>query len=117
MTNLREIVRRHTERETKEALMARKGSEVIADSILEELKSQGNIDKEVDKILDAFREEIEKDSPKAKRKKKYRFYYLGGNLFTTTGIAISVNQEAWTFTVILSMLALGIYSFFTFSQE
>ncbi len=91
MANLRDIVRRHVESETREELSDLAPEQ--QDKVLDMLRRDGDIDRKVDEILNAFLEEVYK--PKARKRKWLKGIYSLVNAVLTTFIGIAANVEAW----------------------
>lgn len=114
MSNLREIVRRHVISETKQELSA---ENVDQDAMVQFLIKEGHFDKKVDSILDAFRDELEKDSPKSIKRKRNKFVYASLSILLTILIAYGVNEEYWVVVAIVALINIVIHAFFTFWSE
>lgn len=115
MSNLREIVKGHIISETKKEWV--NVSQPEQETMITYLESEGHFDRKVDAILNAFREEIEKDSPESKKRKTNKFVYAGLNVIFTPAIAYSVNIENWVIVGILTLLAIIVNGYFTFFAD
>lgn len=115
MSNLREIVKGHIISETKKEWTNISPSE--QNTMITYLENEGLFDRKVDVVLNAFREELEKDSPESKKRKINKFYYAGLNVIFTPAIAYSVNIENWVMVVIFSILTIIVNAYFTFFAD
>lgn len=114
MSELRDIVRRHVEKETLRDLYGddiSKVDEEEKEKKLEFARRRGLIDEEVDKIINAFLG----DELKPKRKK--RLVYTGISFVITVLTGVSVNNESWLFLGLVGILYLLVYGFFVFMDD
>ncbi|GFN31341.1 hypothetical protein [Paenibacillus xylaniclasticus] len=118
MINLREILRRHQGELTLKNYLE---DRYETTSIEEKNRLLGlvskSIDEEVEKILQAFVAEVTKGSPASKRRRNFKLLSLGLTIVMTPSIAYAVNEEAWIFVTILSVVLLSIQVFITFQGD
>ena len=116
MSNLRDIVRRHVEDQVSSELQAGATfNETQLKIILDKQRSKGTIDREVDHILGAFLEEIEKNSPQKRRRRILNFSFSAASLVLTTLIGYAVNITNWPMVVgmiIATLIINGLFLFF-----
>lgn len=104
--NLRQIVRNHIEIETlKEYLGSRYLSVTVQEKeeLLNTLRNRGEIDREIENVLNAFLHEIQKNSPDSRKRKIKAAIFAALNLLLTIGIAYAVNETAWVFVTLLAI--------------
>lgn len=98
MSELRDITRRYVEDETLRDYLESEYETTSTEKkerLLNTLRRRGEIDRQVDYILDAFRVDIEKNSPRSKRRKTWNIFYAVFNLLFTILIAYTVNITNW----------------------
>ncbi|PWA04494.1 hypothetical protein DCC39_18860 [Pueribacillus theae] len=117
MSNLRDIVRRHIESETMQEWELSGHSNEQKIQMLDYLAKEGLIDKKVDSILDAFRDEIEKDSPRKKRQRRNKAVYAILNLILTTLIAVAASSGNWFFLWGMAVVSAVIHVYFTIYSD
>ncbi|PWI54872.1 hypothetical protein [Sulfoacidibacillus thermotolerans] len=118
MGNVRDIVRRHVELETLKDLLGVRfedTSDEEKNRLLDKLRSRGEIDREIESILNAFLVDI--DAPRRKKRKQLKFIYSGLGLLLTTFIGYAVNVTSWVFVAILSIVLLAINGVFVFYAD
>lgn len=93
MSNLRDIVRRHIESETKSQLADH--SPEAQNQMIEMLRREGHIDRKIQEVLDAYLRDIEQNSPIKKRRKYGKAIYAIVVGILTALIAYSVNETNW----------------------
>lgn len=74
------------------------------------------IEREVDNILRAFVEDVQKGSPERKRRKKLNVLNLIITVLTAPGIAYAVNIENWILVTILSIVLLVMEIYLIISE-
>jgi hypothetical protein len=112
MSRLRDIVRRQVESEVLQEFLGDRYFQATFDEqeqALSFLRRRGEIDREVEGILNAFLHEIEQGSTKKKKRLVWRIVYGAINLFFTALIAHAVNKEFWWLVWALSGFALVFY--------
>ncbi|ARK29708.1 hypothetical protein [Halalkalibacter krulwichiae] len=117
MSNIRDIVRRHIESETIKELKTKGIPDPNISSVLEVLRKEGHIDKKVNGVLDAFRDEIEKESPRKRKQRWNKGFYAILNLALTILIAVAVNNEVWIFVWGLAAINVIVHLYFTIFTE
>lgn len=120
MTNLRDIVRRHVEKETLHRFLGTKyphTPEQEKARILDNLRKISDLDQEVDKILKVFCDDIERHSCRRKRRKYQNITYAGSNLVLTILIAYAVDNVLWPFVWGLAALSLVFHGLFVLWGE
>ncbi|NLY80372.1 MAG: hypothetical protein GX072_10940 [Lysinibacillus sp.] len=117
MTNFREIIRKHIIAETEQELESSNVSKSEIPKMLSVLDKNGHIDNETDKFLDAFRNEIEKNSPKKKKQKIITIGYAAINLILTALIGYAVNEDAWNFVWGLVFVNVILHALFIFIND
>jgi hypothetical protein len=120
MSNIRQIVRANVEDETlRDYLGARYPSASHQDKqeLLETLRRRGEIDREVENILNAFLHDIQRNSPSSKKRRIKISILAGLNLFLTVAIAYAVNEKAWVFLVFLGIANLVILIYPLINEE
>lgn len=109
MKHLRDIVRESIEKEILKNFFKERYDEVDEEEKNKTLKLVSfDINKQVDMILNAFLEDIEKTSPKIKQRKYTKVIFMAISLAATAGVGLAVNQENWPFLAICSLVILGI---------
>lgn len=99
MNNLRDIVRRHVEKQTLCLFLQGRYDSTSSEEkerLLNNLRSIGTIDSEVDNILNVFINNIEANSPRKKRKKLWSFANASLNIILTALITYTAKQDLWT---------------------
>jgi hypothetical protein len=98
MDNLRDIVRRHVEKQTLRLFLQDECGSTSSEEkerLLNNLRSLGAIDSEVDNILNVFLHNIEVNSPRKKRRKWWSFAYASLNAILTALITYTAKQDYW----------------------
>lgn len=80
--------------------------------MLEFLINKGHIVQKTNEILEAFRDEIEKDSPRKKKENRNKVIYASLNIILTILIAYSVNSETWPAIWGLAVVSILVQVFF-----
>lgn len=113
MRNLRDILRGNVENETLREYL---GEEQFStadhqerERILNILRRRGEIEREIDLILNTFLEDIQKTSRPNKKRKLKAAIYAAINLILTIGIGYAVNETAWTFVWVLGVINVFVY--------
>ncbi|MCL6611048.1 MAG: hypothetical protein K6T66_05845 [Peptococcaceae bacterium] len=117
---LRDIVRRHVENQTLRLFLQDKydsASFEEKDRLLNNLRSMGTIDTEVDNILNVFINSVEKKSVRKKRRKWWTIAYAGLNVILTTLISYASKQDLWTLVGGLAMIFILIQGINIFFNE
>jgi hypothetical protein len=120
VNNLRDIVRRHVEEETLREFLGENLQTTSIDEkqrLLEILRKRGEIDREVELILNAFQAEIEQNSPAKRKRKITTAIFSGIYLILTIAIAYAVNEKAWVFVSILAVLNIILYCYSIFYAD
>lgn len=112
MSNIRDIVRRHVVSETEQELKSRGINPTQISEMVDMLAKKGHFDKEIDNILNAFKDEIELHSPSKKRYKINRISFTAINIILTTFIGYAVNKNAWEFVWGLAGIYILISAYF-----
>lgn len=118
--NLRDIVRRHVEIETLKDFLGDEydsAGEDKKERLLDVLRSRGEIDREVDHIIDVFYKEIEENSDKKSKRKNIRLIYSILSIAFTIGISFGVNKEYWVMTVILGLVNIVVIIWFMLYED
>ncbi|MFC4769461.1 hypothetical protein [Effusibacillus consociatus] len=109
MSDLREIVRRHVEEETlKQYLGEGYAATPFPEKqrLLDVLRTRGEIDREIRRIVNAYLEELEQDSPKKKQRFWGNIALLIVNLVCTAMISYAVNITNWPVVIAFSVVLL-----------
>lgn len=109
--NLRQIVRDHIEEWTLREYLGDRFNVASSEEktgLLSTLRRRGEIDREVENVLNTFANEIQRDSAGAKKKKIRTLIIAGLNLIITIGMAYAVNEKAWVFVSILGVINLVV---------
>lgn len=109
MSELRDIVRRHVEEQTLQQYLGAGYSATPYEEkqrLLGVLRTRGEIDREIRKIVNAFLEELEQDSPKKKQRFWGNIALLVVNLVCTAMISYAVNITNWTLVFAFSIVLL-----------
>lgn len=120
MLNLRDIVRRHVEKETLRLFLEGRyetTSSTEKQRLLSNLRSIGAIDSEVDKILDFFAMDIEKNSPRKKRRRWWNFAYACLNVILAALITYTARQDLWSMTGCLAFSSIVVHGIFIYFSE
>jgi len=113
--NIRELIKKHQEEQALRAYLKGKYDTTSAAEKRKFLQAvSSTIEQEVDRILSAFAEEIQANSPANKKRRWVAFGILAVTALLTPGIGYAVNIENWTFVWILSaaLLLVQVYNVF-----
>ncbi|WP_366561788.1 hypothetical protein AB0R65_14470 [Bacillus velezensis] len=115
MSNVRQLVTKHVE---EEVLIQALGSDYP--TATQEQKNRiistarDLIDQNVERILNTFVQDIQRDSPDTKRSKRYNVFAAVMSLVASTGLAHAVNLENVAYASVCGvfLLSIQIYSIF-----
>lgn len=109
MRDLRDILRESIEEQTLKNHFKETYPRVTQEDKVELLQLVSfDINKQIDMILNAFLEDIQRTSPESKKRKFTKIIFAAISLAATAGVGLAVNQENWPFVGICSLVILGV---------
>ena len=117
MSDLRDIVTRHVEDQLRSEFPVGEFSDGQLSKILDNKRADGSINREVNRILDTFLEEIEENSSKKKRRRILNFSFSAAGLILTTIIGYAVNMTNWSMVIGMIIAMLIVNALFLFFAD
>lgn len=120
MNNLRDIVRRHVEKQTLNMFLKGRYETTPVEEkerLLNNLRSIGAIDSEVDNVVNIFVNNLEARSPRRRRRKSWSFAYASLNVILTALITYTAKQELWPLVGCIAATSVIVHGIFIFFNE